>query len=85
MKIRIDIDGKPEELRSFLGLPDLNPVHEALVKQLLDQLEETRDPQALLQKWFAGGVQSAETLQRLILESLHAPAGGPGRSDQKTR
>ncbi len=36
MKIRIDIDGKPEELRSFLGLPDLNPVHEALVKQLLD-------------------------------------------------
>lgn len=81
MKIQIDVDGTPEELRAFLGLPDLNPVHEAMVNHLLQQLEESRDPQAFMQKWFAGSLQGAETLQRLILESLQGSGGRTGKKD----
>ncbi len=34
MKIRIDIDCTPEEARAFLGLPDIRPMREELLKNL---------------------------------------------------
>lgn len=36
MKVTIDIECTPEEARTFLGLPDLAPVHEAYVAQLIE-------------------------------------------------
>ena len=34
MKISIEIDCTPEEARSFLGLPDVAPMQEALMEEL---------------------------------------------------
>lgn len=47
MQIRIEIDVKPEELRRFLGLPDVVGLQEDLVNFLRDKLgsaAETLDP-----------------------------------------
>lgn len=47
MQIRIEIDVKPEELRRFLGLPDVAGLQEDLVNFLRDKLgaaAETFDP-----------------------------------------
>jgi hypothetical protein len=45
MQIKIEIDVKPEELRRFLGLPDVAGLQEDLVNFLRDKLgAETFDP-----------------------------------------
>jgi hypothetical protein len=38
MNVTFNIDCTPEEARSFLGLPDLAPVHEKYVGSLLDAM-----------------------------------------------
>ena len=39
MKITVDVDCTPEEARRFMGLPDLTPVHDAYVAQMLDTMK----------------------------------------------
>jgi hypothetical protein len=34
MKVNVELDCTPEEMRRLMGLPDLTPVHEAYVQQL---------------------------------------------------
>lgn len=51
MQIRIEIDVKPEELRRFLGLPDVAGLQEDLVNFLRDKLgaaAETFDPSSFV-------------------------------------
>ena len=37
MKITIDIDCTPQEARSFLGLPDVEPMQQALMKMVQEK------------------------------------------------
>ncbi|HEX7783883.1 MAG TPA: DUF6489 family protein [Sphingobium sp.] len=39
MKVTVDFDCTPEEARSFLGLPDVTPIHEKYVKVMLDTMD----------------------------------------------
>lgn len=51
MQIRIEIDVKPEELRRFLGLPDVAGLQEDLINFLRDKLgsaAETFDPSSFV-------------------------------------
>jgi len=51
MQIRIEIDVKPEELRRFLGLPDVAGLQEDLISFLRDKLgaaAETFDPSSFV-------------------------------------
>jgi len=38
MKVHIEIDCTPEEARTFLGLPDVQPVQAAVMKELEQRL-----------------------------------------------
>jgi hypothetical protein len=81
MKIQIDIDCTPEEARAFLGLPDVAPVQERVMRELeqrlLDALSAT-DPEALLERWMPVGIKSMEQWQTLWTEMLRQ-AGGFGQ------
>lgn len=39
MKVTVDFDCTPEEARSFLGLPDVTPIHEKYVKAMMDTMD----------------------------------------------
>jgi hypothetical protein len=39
MKVNVKLDLTPEEARHLMGLPDLAPVHEALIAQMQDALK----------------------------------------------
>lgn len=69
MKIKIEIDCTPLEARSFLGLPDVEPMQEALMKQLQSQLSSTlsmMDPEQILKSWMPIGAQGLEQLQKAM-------------------
>lgn len=51
MKIHLEIDTTPQELRSFFGLPDLEPLHHAWLAQLQDKIKtgmDSFDPATLM-------------------------------------
>jgi len=58
MKITIDVDCTPQEARSFLGLPDMDPFNEAMMKEIQGRLSHfvaAMDPEAFMKAWFPGG------------------------------
>lgn len=83
MKISVDVDCTPEEARSFLGLPDVRPMQEALMKQIQDQMSANLsavDPETMLKVWLPAGVHGMEQLQKMFWSQF---ASG-GRSREKT-
>jgi hypothetical protein len=78
MKVKIDIDCTPEEARTFLGLPDLQPIQAAILADLEGRMRAglaTMDPEAILKLWFPAGIQRWEQLQKAFWSQL---VGSPG-------
>src|SRR2546423_12658532 len=80
MKIKLDIDCTPEELRSFFGLPDVRPMQEELLKNVQERLSanlKTLDPETMLKTWLPAGLKGFEQLQEMFMSQMAGrPAGG---------
>lgn len=68
MKITINVDCTPEEARTFMGLPDVAPIQEAVMDQMKTQMQKAAsamDPETMLKTLFPqqseglAGVQKA--------------------------
>jgi hypothetical protein len=71
MKVNIEIDMTPQEARAFLGLPDLEPMQQAILKDLQDRMQKNMarlDPEELVKSWF--------TLAPAGIDGLRKMAGG---------
>jgi len=83
MKVTINIDCTPEEARTFMGLPDVRPMQEALMREIEGRMKQNMaamDPDALFKVWLPLGVQSMEQAQKLFWSQFSggaAPGGGP--------
>jgi hypothetical protein len=54
VKINVNIECTPEEARRFMGLPDLTPVHDAYLAQMLDAVNNGVSPDmmtAMVKSW----------------------------------
>jgi hypothetical protein len=85
MKVKIDIDCTPQEARTFFGLPQLEPMQDALLGKIQERLTEyldTRDGESLLKLWFPAGLQNFGQMQEAIWKQFMgglaaaAPSGG---------
>lgn len=81
MKLHVEIDATPEELRAFLGLPDISALNAELVTKFRDNMEKGvagYDPASLMKAVMPGvvpGAMEAMTqLQKAFWQSL---AGKP--------
>ena len=76
MIIRIEIDVKPEELRAFLGLPDVVGMQEDLIKYLRDKVTSSEgfDPSAFVR----GNVQRGSRVWNKIMTGAFARAAERG-------
>lgn len=78
MKVTFDIDCTPEEARKFLGLPDVAPMQEALMKQLEDQLHEnmrSMDPETMLKTWLPATMQGWGEVQKIFWNQMGGMSG----------
>lgn len=69
MKINVEVDCTPEEARRFMGLPDLTPVHEAYVSQLVDMAKNGVSSDALetmMKSWAPMGDAGFKLWQKMI-------------------
>ena len=79
MKISLDIDCSPEELRGFFGLPDVKPMQERMLKEVEERLRanvQALDPETMLKTWLPGGLKGFEQLQEMFLNQMAAASGG---------
>ena len=80
MKITIDIDCTPQEARGFFGLPNVEPMQDALVAQLQARLEkylDATDPQTLMQTWLPSGLKGfGQVQEQFWSEFLRAMSSG---------
>ena len=79
MKINFDIDCTPEEARTFLGLPDVQPMQKAMMKEVEDRMKAGLDamgPDALFKTWLPAGMESFEQMQKVFFAQM-----GQGKND----
>jgi len=87
MKIKIDIDCTPQEARGFLGLPEVAPLQDTMMKELEKRLQDGlqgMDPEVLFKAWLpsglagglAGGLKGWEDFQRQFWSQMADVAGG---------
>ncbi|MCW8882425.1 MAG: hypothetical protein OQL17_07475 [Sedimenticola sp.] len=67
MKISVDIT--PEEMRTLMGWPDVQGLHEEMINKIREQMNagaEGYDPLSLMQPFFTQSANSMESLQKMF-------------------
>lgn len=85
MKITVDLDITPEELRKLFGLPDV----EAFQRDLMDDIRarmaagvEGYDPIKLFQPYLSGTLASWDLLQKTLTSAAALSAKGGGKASE---
>jgi hypothetical protein len=79
MKVKVEVDCTPGEARAFLGLPDVQPMQEALMRELEQRLRanmQAMDPEVMVQTWLPASIQGAEQLQKMFWSQVQQTLAG---------
>ncbi len=79
MKVTIDIDCTPLEARQFFGLPDVQPMQQAVLAEMEKRMLAEMDkftPDNLMQTWFSTGQQGADMFTKLLSGMALKPGEG---------
>ena len=72
MKVKIEIDLKPEEARKLMGLPEVEKMQKDLMDQIKDKMQEEintmSDPQAFMERYLPLGMQGVEQFQKMMAD-----------------
>lgn len=81
MKINIDIEMTPEEMRRLFGLPDLQAFHDQWLADLRERMTQGADgydPTKLMQSYVSGTMASWDLFQRMASDFSAAAKSGSG-------
>ncbi len=76
MKVNFEIDCTPEEARAFLGLPDVAPMQERLMRDVEARIIAAMgamEPEALIKTWLPASMQGLEAIQKMFWSALPDP------------
>jgi len=69
MKMNVEVDCTPEEARRFLGLPDLTPVHDKYIANMVETMDKGLTPETmekLMKAWSPMGESGLRVWQQLF-------------------
>ena len=69
MKITVNSDCTPEEARAFLGLPDVKPMQEQLMRELQDRMVaniRSMAPDEMMKTWLPASLASFEQMREFF-------------------
>jgi len=78
VKINFDIDCTPEEARSFLGLPDVQPMQKSMMAEVEERMKAGLDamgPDALFKTWLPAGMEGFEQMQKMFFAQMSQGTG----------
>lgn len=71
MKVTIDIDCTPEEARTFLGLPDVKPMQDEMLREMTEKMRAAMKgigPEEAMRMWLPASAQAAEQFQKMFAQ-----------------
>ena len=75
MKATMNIDCTPEEARAFLGLPDVQPMQEHLMREMPERLStnlNAMDPSTMFNAWLPTTFKGFEQLQEIFASQINS-------------
>lgn len=77
MKFTVDVDCTPEEARQFIGLPNIAPMQDRMMKELedrmLDQIKNM-DPESFVKTWMPATIQGWGEMQKMFWAQMGVSA-----------
>ncbi len=73
MKVTVDVDCTPEEARAFLGLPDVKPMQEQLMREVQERMAaniRAMEPEAVLRTWLPATLKGFEQIQEMFISQM---------------
>jgi hypothetical protein len=69
MKVTINIDCTPEEARTFMGLPDVQPLQQTMLaemeKRMMAEMERF-SPEGMMKTWFSAMPQGTDAFRDFL-------------------
>jgi Family of unknown function (DUF6489) len=78
MNVKIEIDCTPAEARTFLGLPNVEPLNDHMVAEMKKRMEANMAalaPEELMKAWTAFGVQATDQFRQLMTAAATGATG----------
>lgn len=84
MRLTINVDLTPQEARAFFGMPDLDPLNEMVVAEMMkrakDQMDTLADPERMVARWMEMSGKGMDALSGLFGAAMGgAGAAGPAK------
>ena len=79
MKVNFDIECTPEEARAFMGLPNVAPMQERLMKDMEDRMVEnfnSLSPEEMVKTWMPMTIQGWNEMQKMFWDQMAKSSGG---------
>jgi hypothetical protein len=79
MKFTIEVDCTPEEARRFVGLPDVTPINEMLVREMGTRMEQNinlMSPDQMMRSWMAVGGQAQDAFMKMMTSAASGAMKG---------
>ncbi len=86
MKVTINIDCTPEEARSFLGLPDVQPLQATMLKEIEERMKSNLsalDPDTLFKTWVPASIEGLDQMQKIFWGQMMAGGQGTEKKEKK--
>lgn len=76
MKITMEIDMSPEEVRKVMGLPDVEPMQKELMAKMQEKMntyvDEMSDPEIFMKRIMPMGIQGMDQVQDFFSRFVNA-------------
>ncbi|HKM37197.1 MAG TPA: DUF6489 family protein [Thiopseudomonas sp.] len=78
MKITMEVDMSPEEVRKVMGLPDVEPMQKELMAKMQEKMntyvDEISDPELFMKRIMPMGIQGMDQVQEFFSRFANAAA-----------
>jgi hypothetical protein len=85
MKFKFDVECTPEEARAFIGLPDVGPMQERMMKDLEDRMHDNLrnlSPEEMVKTWLPATVQGWGEMQKMFWSQMGVQPSEPKKTSK---
>lgn len=86
MKVTVNVDCTPEEARAFIGLPNIAPLQERMMKEMENRMAENLqklDPETFMKTWLPLSMEGWGEMQKMFWSQMQMGMNHPAADDKK--